>query len=61
MAAGGIVTAPTRALIGEAGPEAVMPLGALANIGPELAALRTELPRAVARAVRDGMIQAKGG
>jgi len=61
MAAGGIVTSPTRALIGEAGPEAVMPLGMLANIGPELAALRTELPRAVARAVRDGMMQAKGG
>jgi hypothetical protein len=27
MASGGIVTRPTRALIGEAGPEAVIPLG----------------------------------
>jgi SLT domain-containing protein len=27
MAAGGIVTSPTLALIGEAGPEAVIPLG----------------------------------
>ena len=29
MATGGLVTAPTRALIGEAGPEAVIPLDRL--------------------------------
>lgn len=32
MAAGGIVTKPTRALIGEAGPEAVVPLHKLENM-----------------------------
>ena len=32
MATGGIVTAPTHALIGEAGPEAVIPLNKLSNI-----------------------------
>ena len=31
MAIGGIVTGPTRALIGEAGPEAVIPLNQLMN------------------------------
>jgi hypothetical protein len=33
MAAGGIVRRPTRALIGEAGPEAVVPLRAVARMG----------------------------
>lgn len=33
MAAGGIVTSPTRALIGEAGPEAVIPLNQLGSLG----------------------------
>lgn len=33
MASGGIVTAPTLALIGEAGPEAVIPLGRGAGMG----------------------------
>jgi hypothetical protein len=33
MANGGIVTGPTLALIGEAGPEAVVPLSALGNMG----------------------------
>jgi hypothetical protein len=33
MATGGIVTRPTRALIGEAGPEAVIPLGKLRGMG----------------------------
>jgi hypothetical protein len=33
MALGGIVTRPTRALIGEAGPEAVIPLGKLRGMG----------------------------
>jgi hypothetical protein len=31
LAAGGIVTKPTRALVGEAGPEAVVPLSQLMN------------------------------
>jgi len=33
MAAGGIVTGPTVALIGEAGPEAVIPLDRLNTMG----------------------------
>ena len=33
MATGGIVTSPTRALIGEAGPEAVIPLNQLGSFG----------------------------
>jgi len=33
MAQGGIVTAPTFALIGESGPEAVIPLGANGGVG----------------------------
>jgi hypothetical protein len=33
MATGGIVTKPTRAIIGEAGPEAVIPLGKLGSAG----------------------------
>lgn len=33
MAAGGIVTQPTRAIIGEAGPEAVIPLGRMGEMG----------------------------
>ena len=33
MARGGIVTRPTIALIGEAGPEAVVPLGASSGFG----------------------------
>lgn len=61
MAEGGIVTAPTRALIGERGSEVVLPLGDLAQIGPELAALRQQLPRDIARAVRDAVSQQRGG
>jgi SLT domain-containing protein len=33
MASGGIVTDPTMALIGEAGPEAVIPLGKMGGMG----------------------------
>jgi hypothetical protein len=33
MANGGIVTGPTLALIGEAGPEAVVPLSQMGNMG----------------------------
>ena len=36
MASGGIVTSPTLALIGEAGPEAVVPLGRGGMGGPAL-------------------------
>jgi hypothetical protein len=33
LAMGGIVTGPTRALIGEAGPEAVIPLSKMGSMG----------------------------
>jgi hypothetical protein len=33
LAAGGIVTSPTLSLIGEAGPEAVIPLGQMGSMG----------------------------
>jgi hypothetical protein len=33
LASGGIVTRPTRALIGESGPEAVIPLSQMGNMG----------------------------
>jgi phage-related minor tail protein len=33
MATGGIVTSPTAALIGEAGPEAVIPLDRMGSMG----------------------------
>jgi hypothetical protein len=33
MAAGGVVTGPTLALIGEAGPEAVIPLDRMGSMG----------------------------
>jgi hypothetical protein len=36
MAKGGVVTQPTRALIGEAGPEAVIPLAQLPNVMEQL-------------------------
>lgn len=38
MASGGIVSRPTLALIGEAGPEAVVPLGQMNNVAASLAA-----------------------
>lgn len=36
LAEGGIVTRPTAALVGEAGPEAVIPLNKLANFAPQV-------------------------
>lgn len=48
LAAGGIVTRPTIAMIGERGPEAVVPLGRESSMSGQLA-------DAVYRAVRDGM------
>ncbi len=68
MAAGGIVTSPTIAMIGESGPEAVIPLGALGNgagsvdlLASMLSELRSlngrmsNLSELTRRSVRDGI------
>jgi len=54
MATGGIVTSPTYALIGEAGPEAVIPLR-----GGRNSMLSSGDINAIAKAVRDGASQAQ--
>ena len=43
MATGGIVTGPTRALVGEAGPEAVIPLNQLMNEFKEMKQILTAI------------------
>jgi hypothetical protein len=54
LATGGIVTSPTFALIGEAGPEAVVPLR-----GGRNSMLSSADVNAIAKAVRDGASQAQ--
>lgn len=64
LASGGIVTSPTLALIGEAGPEAVVPLsGRSAGIGGVHIYVTQPLgtPQQIGRAVRDAMRQAGTG
>ena len=71
FAHGGIVNRPTLAMIGEAGPEAVIPLtgsggqfgGSRSNVHDdelhqEMVALRRDLPRAIGLAVQDAMVLA---
>uniref|UniRef100_A0A6M3J046 Putative tail protein n=2 Tax=viral metagenome TaxID=1070528 RepID=A0A6M3J046_9ZZZZ len=64
LAGGGIVTSPTLAMIGESGPEAVMPLGAVGaggggniiiNVGGSILTENELLNR-----VRQGLLQIKG-
>jgi hypothetical protein len=57
LAAGGIVTSPTLAMIGEAGPEAVIPLSAAG--GPSAAASRQRQRRGRQRARRRGQDRAR--
>jgi phage-related minor tail protein len=54
MAAGGIVTSPTLALIGEAGPEAVVPLGRGGGMGGNniYVTVTSADPQAVVEALR---------
>ena len=61
---GGIVTSPTLALIGERGPEAVVPLDRGGGIGPPVVnvtvnvhgtVVSTQFEEEVSRAVRDGI------
>lgn len=59
LAAGGIVTAPTVALIGEAGPEAVVPLsGAGAATGPTIIQLVVDR-RVLTEVVHSGLLDKK--
>lgn len=48
MASGGVVTSPTRALVGEAGPEAILPLG---KFGEWFSAAMSSFGNAVGRAL----------
>jgi hypothetical protein len=52
LAQGGIVTSPTLALIGEAGPEAVVPLSKMGQMGSNIQVTVTSAdPRAVVDAL----------
>ena len=55
MANGGIVTGPTLALIGEAGPEAVVPLDRANGMGGVTINVNGGDPRAVVDALRTYM------
>lgn len=57
MAAGGIVTGPTMALIGEAGPEAVIPLDKMSAMGGVTINVNGGDPNAVVQALRTYMRQ----
>jgi len=57
MAAGGIVTGPTMALIGEAGPEAVIPLDKMSAMGGVNIYVNGGDPNAVVAALRTYMRQ----
>lgn len=64
LAKGGIVTRPTLALIGEAGPEAVIPLGGSRGFGGGGINIYVTqplgTPAQIGRAVKDAMRQAEG-
>jgi hypothetical protein len=59
MAAGGIVTGPTLAMIGEAGPEAVIPLDRMGSMGGNNVTINVNGgdPNAVVNALRTYMRQ----
>jgi len=57
MAAGGIVTSPTLALIGEAGPEAVVPLSKMGAMGGVTINVHGGDPNATVDALRAYMRQ----
>jgi len=58
MATGGIVTSPTMALIGEAGPEAVIPLSKMGSMGGGVTInVNGGDPNAVVTALRNYMRQ----
>jgi hypothetical protein len=59
LAAGGIVTGPTLAMIGEAGPEAVIPLDRMGQMGGNNVTINVNGgdPNAVVQALRTYMRQ----
>ena len=59
LAAGGIVTSPTLAMIGEAGPEAVIPLSKMDNMGGNNVTIHVNGgdPQSVVNALRTYMRQ----
>jgi hypothetical protein len=66
MAAGGIVTGPTLAVVGEAGPEAVVPLPDLARLQQnngitqqDMLSMLTAQQQMLTRSFRDSLIQAR--
>jgi hypothetical protein len=66
FAAGGIVTQPTLGLVGEAGPEVIMPLDKARGMGmgqdvvlAELKSIMAGQGRTISRAVRDALLQAR--
>ena len=63
FAVGGVVTSPTVGLLGESGPEAVIPLSEMSGIGqpatPTTAELSDASARKIVKGVRDAMLQSQ--
>jgi hypothetical protein len=60
LAEGGIVTKPTNALIGEAGPEAVVPLNSNKSMNINTQALEAKIDRLIAAVERGGVVTLDG-
>ena len=60
LAEGGVVTKPTNALIGEAGPEAVVPLNSDKSLNVNTKALEEKLDRLISLVERGGIVTIDG-
>jgi hypothetical protein len=60
LATGGIVESPTRALIGEAGPEAVVPLNSDKSMNVFSKSLEDKLDRLIAAVEKGGVVMLDG-
>ena len=60
LATGGIVERPTRALIGEAGPEAVVPLNSDKSMNVFSKSLEDKLDRLIAAVEKGGVVMLDG-
>ena len=60
LAEGGIVTKPTNALIGEAGPEAVVPLNSNKSMNINTQALEAKIDRLITAVERGGVVTLDG-